>query len=50
MHDDNPPLDAPFMAGMTPSERGRPKSDTPKVEVKVRLNAKTAHRTPRKPV
>ena len=34
MHDDNPPLDAAFMAGMTPSRRGRPKSDTPKVEVK----------------
>ena len=25
MHDDNPPLDAAFMAGMTPSRRGRPK-------------------------
>lgn len=50
LHDDNPPLDAAFMAGMTPSGRGRPKSDTPKVEVKIRLDAKTAHRTPRKPV
>ena len=50
MHDDNPPLDAAFRAGMTLSRRGRPKSDTPKVEVKIRLDAKTAHRTPRKPV
>ncbi len=41
MHDDNPPLDAAFMAGMTPSRRGRPKSDAPKVEVKIRLDAKT---------
>ena len=49
LHDDNPPLDAAFMAGMTPSRHGRPKSDTPKVEVKIRLDAKTAHRTPRKP-
>ena len=41
LHDDNPPLDAAFMAGMTPSRRGRPKSDAPKVEVKIRLDAKT---------
>jgi hypothetical protein len=40
MHDDNPPLDAAFMAGMKPSRRGRPKSDTPKVEIKIRLDAK----------
>jgi uncharacterized protein (DUF4415 family) len=41
LHDDNPPLDAAFMAGMAPSRRGRPKSDAPKVEVKIRLDAKT---------
>ena len=41
LHDDNPPMDAAFMAGMTPSRRGRPKSETPKVEVKIRLDAKT---------
>lgn len=40
-HDDNPPLDAAFMAGMKPSRRGRPKLDNPKVEVKIRLDAKT---------
>ena len=37
--DDNPPLDAAFMAGMKPSRRGRPKLETPKVEVKIRLDA-----------
>lgn len=41
IHDDNPPMDAAFMAGMKPSRRGRPKSDAPKVEVKIRLDAKT---------
>lgn len=41
IHDDNPSLDAAFMAGMKPSRRGRPKLDTPKVEVKIRLDAKT---------
>ena len=41
IHDDNPPLDAAFVAGMKPSRRGRPKLDTPKVEVKIRLDAKT---------
>ena len=40
-HDDNPPLDVAFMAGMKPSRRGRPKLDTPKVEVKMRLDAET---------
>jgi uncharacterized protein (DUF4415 family) len=40
LHDDNPPLDANFMAGMKPSRRGRPKLDAPKVEVKIRLDAK----------
>ncbi len=40
-HDDNPPLDARFMAGMQPSRRGRPRSESPKVEVKIRLDAKT---------
>lgn len=39
--DDNPVLDAAFMAGMKPSRRGRPKSETPKVEVKIRLDANT---------
>ena len=38
-HDDNPPMDAAFMAGMKPSRRGRPKSEAPKVEVKIRLDA-----------
>ena len=37
--DDNPPLDAAFMAGMKPSRRGRPKLESPKVEVKIRLDA-----------
>ena len=41
IHDDNPPLDATFLAGMKPSRRGRPKLATPKVEVKIRLDAKT---------
>ena len=40
-HDDNPPLDAAFMAGMTPSGRGRSKLDGSKVEVKIRLDATT---------
>lgn len=40
-HDDNPLLDMAFMAGMTPSRRGRPRSETPKVEVKIRLDAAT---------
>jgi uncharacterized protein (DUF4415 family) len=39
IHDDNPPLDAAFMAGLKPSRRGRPKLDAPKVEVKIRLDA-----------
>lgn len=39
--DDSPPLDAAFMASMKPSRRGRPKSETPKVEVKIRLDANT---------
>lgn len=42
IHDDNPPMDADFMAGMKPSRRGRPKLESPKVEVKIRLDAKTA--------
>jgi uncharacterized protein (DUF4415 family) len=41
IHDDNPPLDGDFMAGMKPSRRGRPKLDAPKVEVKIRLDAYT---------
>ncbi|MGI4809282.1 MAG: BrnA antitoxin family protein [Janthinobacterium lividum] len=41
VHDDNPPLGTPFMAGMTPSRRGRPRLETPKVEVKIRLDAAT---------
>jgi uncharacterized protein (DUF4415 family) len=40
-HDDNPPMDEAFMAGMTPSRRGRPRSEAPKVEVKIRLDAAT---------
>jgi uncharacterized protein (DUF4415 family) len=40
IHDDNPPLGTAFLAGMKPSRRGRPKSETPKVEVKIRLDAK----------
>lgn len=39
--DDNPALDAAFIAGMKPSVRGRPKSEAPKVEVKIRLDANT---------
>jgi uncharacterized protein (DUF4415 family) len=41
IHDDNPSMDAAFMAGMKPSRRGRPKLDAPKVEVKIRLDAQT---------
>ena len=41
VHDDNPALDAAFMAGMTPARRGRPRLETPKVEVKIRLDAAT---------
>ncbi len=41
IHDDNPSMDAAFMAGMKPSRRGRPKLEAPKVEVKIRLDAKT---------
>ncbi len=40
-HDDNPPMDTAFMVGMQPSRRGRPKLETPKVEVKIRLDANT---------
>ena len=39
IHDDNPPLEAAFLAGMKPSRRGRPKLESPKVEVKIRLDA-----------
>jgi len=39
--DDNPPLDAAFMSGMTPSRRGRPRMEAPKVEIKIRLDAAT---------
>jgi len=41
IHDDNPSMDAAFTTGMKPSRRGRPKLDAPKVEVKIRLDAKT---------
>jgi uncharacterized protein (DUF4415 family) len=41
IHDDNPLMDAAFLAGMKPSRRGRPKLETPKVEVKIRLDANT---------
>ena len=41
LHDDNPSMDATFIAGMTSSRRGRPKLEAPKVEVKIRLDAKT---------
>lgn len=39
--DDNPSLDAAFMAGMMPSRRGRPRLERPKVEIKIRLDAAT---------
>ena len=39
IHDDNPPLEGAFLAGMKPSRRGRPKLESPKVEVKIRLDA-----------
>ena len=41
IHDENPLMDTAFMAGMKPSRRGRPKLEAPKVEVKIRLDAKT---------
>lgn len=40
-HDDNPSMDAAFMSGLKLSRRGRPKLEAPKVEVKIRLDAKT---------
>ncbi len=39
IHDENPPLEAAFLSEMKPSRRGRPKLETPKVEVKIRLDA-----------
>lgn len=39
IHDDNPTLDTSFLAEMKPSRRGRPKLNSPKVEVKIRLDA-----------
>ena len=39
IHDDNPPLDAAFLDGMKKSQRGRPRLESPKVEVKIRLDA-----------
>lgn len=39
IHDDNPPLEAGFLAEMKSSRRGRPTLATPKVEVKIRLDA-----------
>lgn len=41
VHDDNPSMTEAFMGGMKPSRRGRPKSESPKTEVKIRLDAKT---------
>lgn len=41
IHDDNPPMDAAFLSGLKPSRRGRPKLETPKIEVKIRLDAAT---------
>lgn len=41
IHEDNPALDTAFMAGMTPSRCGRPRLETPKVEIKIRLDAAT---------
>jgi len=42
--DENPPMDAAFMAEMMPSRRGRPKLESPKVEVKIRIDANTLER------
>ena len=39
IHDESPVMDAASLAGMKPSRRGRPKLETPKVEVKIRLDA-----------
>jgi uncharacterized protein (DUF4415 family) len=41
IHDDNAAMDDAFLKGMKPSRRGRPKLDAPKVEVKIRLDART---------
>lgn len=41
-HDENAPMSDAFMSGMKPSRRGRPKLENPKIEVKIRLDAKTA--------
>ena len=40
-HDDNSSMYAACMSGITPARRGRPKAEHPKVEVKIRLDAKT---------
>lgn len=44
IHDDNPPMSLEYMRGFKPSTRGRPKLDTPKLAVKLRLDAKTVER------
>ncbi len=41
IHDDNPLMTQEFVAGMKLSRRGRPKSEAPKVEIKIRLDAET---------
>ena len=39
IHDDNPPMTLEFMRGMKPSTRGRPKLETPRKAVRLRLDA-----------
>ena len=41
IRDGNPSMSVAFMTGMKLSRRGRPKLETPKVELKIRRDAKT---------
>ena len=40
-HDDNSAMDARVMAERKPARRGRPRSESPKVEINIRLDAGT---------
>ena len=43
-HDDTPPMDVAFMAGMKPSRRGRPNVEAPDAEGKLRRDDKAQAR------
>jgi uncharacterized protein (DUF4415 family) len=40
IHDDNPPMDAAFLAGTKLSQRGQSKTDAPNVKLKTPMDAK----------